>query len=190
MQIKSVMKPVLSLFLAVGCAAGTGIAGAAIANAQGLNFRWNSQDTSRFLPFSVELSNDRGNWSRYRLRLGAGDMKLAATQFAVTYPNYFDGKFDAKAVEVKTCRTLGSALSGPQGCKSVPVDEVTLDTERGRIAIYPKDPVPAGTNVELVLSNVRNPSNDGMYQLKALVESPGDVPLLRYLGMWNVSIGQ
>lgn len=185
MQPKSFVKPLLSALMAAGCVVSVG----AIANAQqGINFRWNSRDQTPFLPFNIELSNNRSNWGRYRLRIGSGDMKLAAMQLAVVYPNYFDGQFDPKSVELRLCQTLGNVLSGPKGCKTVEIDEVALEKERNRISIYPKEPVPAGSNVEMVFSNVRNPRNQGMYQLRALVQSPGDVPLPRILGMWNIEV--
>jgi hypothetical protein len=48
--------------------------------------------------------------------------------------------------------------------------------------------IPAGEQVEIVLSNVRNPPSGGMYYFNARVESPGDVPLMRYIGTWVVGI--
>ncbi|MFM6244668.1 MAG: DUF2808 domain-containing protein, partial [Dolichospermum sp.] len=40
----------------------------------------------------------------------------------------------------------------------------------------------------LVLSNVQNPSFGGVYYFNCRVLSPGDVPLLRYIGTWIISI--
>lgn len=163
----------------------------ALAQGAGLNIQWNQNPNkrARFLPFTIELSNTRNQFGRYRLRIGSEDLKLAAMQFTVGYsPKFFDGKFDPKAVEVKVCQTLGNALSNPKGCKTIDIEEVTTDLERGRISIYPKEPVPAGSNVEMSFSNVRNPRNSGLYRLDGFIETPGDVPLLRQAGSWMLEI--
>jgi len=56
------------------------------------------------------------------------------------------------------------------------------------ISVFPKDPVPAGSNVEIILSNVKNPSNGGVFYFNCRVLSPGDVPLLRDIGTWILTI--
>ena len=71
--------------------------------------------------------------------------------------------------------------------KSVPLQEVNWNKENNFIEIFPTDPVPAGSNVEIQLANVRNP-NSGVYYFNCQVLSPGDTPLLRYLGTWVISI--
>lgn len=103
-------------------------------------------------------------------------MRLAVSQFAISYPEHFKGTFDTKDIEVK--------VKG----KSVGLDEVTWDKENRTIQIFSKEPVPAGNEVELILSNVRNPSSGGMFFFNCSVMSPGDVPLMRYIGTWLVSI--
>jgi hypothetical protein len=128
------------------------------------------------LPFRLDFDGQRQSTDRYRLRLPAKKMKLAVAQFAITYPNYYKGSFDPKRVEVK--------VSG----KSVPLSEVKWDKEGRVIEIFPEEPVPAGTSVELVLSNVQNPAFGGIFYFNCQVLSPGDVPLLRYLGSWIISI--
>ncbi|MHC5728221.1 MAG: DUF2808 domain-containing protein, partial [Nostoc sp.] len=72
--------------------------------------------------------------------------------------------------------------------KAVPLSEVKWDKEAKLINIYPQEPVPAGSPVELVLSNVQNPAFGGVYYFNCQVLSPGDVPLLRYMGTWILSI--
>jgi hypothetical protein len=57
------------------------------------------------------------------------------------------------------------------------------------IEIYPQEPVAAGNNVELVLSNVKNPATGGIFYFNCLIQSSGDVPLSRYVGTWIISIG-
>ncbi len=128
------------------------------------------------LPFRLDFGGTPNTWDRYRLRIPAKKMQLAVAQFSISYPNYYRGEFDTKEVEV---RVRG---------KSVPLQEVVWDKENRVIQIYPQEPVPAGYNVELVLSNVKNPNFGGMFYFNCQILSPGDVPLLRYIGTWLLSI--
>ncbi|MDB9307184.1 DUF2808 domain-containing protein [Aphanizomenon sp. CS-733/32] len=128
------------------------------------------------LPFRLDFGGQTNSTDRYILRVPAKQMKLAVAQFAITYPDYYKGTFDPKSVEV--------IVKG----KKVPLSEVKWDKEGGVIQIFPEEPVPAGRKVELVLSNVQNPAFGGVYYFKCQVLSPGDVPLLRYLGTWIISI--
>ncbi|MEA5618173.1 DUF2808 domain-containing protein [Cronbergia sp. UHCC 0137] len=128
------------------------------------------------LPFRFDFGGQTNSTERYRLEIPAKKMKLAVAQFAITYPNYYKGIFDPQDIEVR--------IKG----KKVALSEVKWDKEGKIIQIFPQEPVPAGSKVELVLSNVQNPPNGGMYYFHCQVLSPGDVPLLRYLGTWILSI--
>lgn len=128
------------------------------------------------LPFRLDFGGRTNVWDRYRLKIPSKKMRLAVSQFAISYPEHFKGTFDTKDIEVK--------VKG----KSVGLDEVTWDKENRTIQIFSKEPVPAGNEVELILSNVRNPSSGGMFFFNCSVMSPGDVPLMRYIGTWLVSI--
>ncbi|MFM7407160.1 MAG: DUF2808 domain-containing protein [Cuspidothrix sp.] len=128
------------------------------------------------LPFRLDFGGQTNSSDRYILRIPAKKMNLAVAQFAITYPNYYEGTFDTKDVEVK--------VKG----KKVPLSEVKWDKEGRVIQIFPEEPVPAGDRVELILSNVQNPSFGGVFYFNCQVLSPGDLPLLRYLGTWIISI--
>lgn len=128
------------------------------------------------LPYRLDFGGQTDGWDRYILRIPAKKVKLAIAQFAITYPSHFKGQFDPKSVEIR--------IKG----KKVPLSEVKWEKESGRIDIFPEEPIPAGSKVEVVLSNVKNPSMGGMFYFNCQILSPGDVPLLRYLGTWIVSI--
>ncbi|MDB9375614.1 DUF2808 domain-containing protein [Nodularia sphaerocarpa] len=128
------------------------------------------------LPFRLDFGGQANGWDRYILRIPAKQMNLAAAQFAVSYPDYYEGTFDPKKVEVKV-----------RG-KNVPLNEVKWNKEARILEIFPEEPVPAGGEVQLVLSNVRNPTFGGMYHFNCQILSPGDVPMLRYVGTWLLSI--
>ncbi|BAY96097.1 hypothetical protein NIES37_00230 [Tolypothrix tenuis PCC 7101] len=128
------------------------------------------------LPYRLDFGGQSDGWDRYIFRIPANKMKLAVAQFAITYPDYYKGTFDPKEVQVK--------VKG----KAVRLSEVKWDKEGRVIEIFPEEPVPAGSRVEVELSNVKNPTFGGVYYFNCQVLSPGDVPLLRYLGSWVVSI--
>lgn len=129
------------------------------------------------LPYFLDFGGQSNSWDRYRLRIPAQKVKLAIAQIAITYPNYYKGTFDPKKIEIRVKD------------KKVPLAEVKWNKEGRVIEIFPQEPVPAGSKVEVVLSNVRNPSFGGVYYFNCQILSPGDVPLLRYLGSWVLSIG-
>ena len=180
---KSLVKPLMSAMAIATCA----VAGhSMMASAQGLpgiTFRWDNREGFNELRHAIDLNTAPGKWGRYRLKIGARDMELAVSQFTVNIPETFDGIFNEERVEVRVCSRPGTFLSRAK-CDAVEVDEVSIDREAGQIAIYPQAPVEAGKNVELVFSDVKNPSRSGIYQFNGLVEVPGDVPLLRPLGSW------
>lgn len=128
------------------------------------------------LPSRLDFGGRTNVWDRYRLKIPNKKMKLAVSQFSISYPEYYKGTFDTKDVEVK--------VKG----KSVKLDEVTWDKENRTIQIFPREPVPAGNEVELILSNVKNPSSGGMFNFNCSVMSPGDVPLMRFIGTWVLDI--
>ena len=128
------------------------------------------------LPFKLDFGGHSSGWDRYRLRIPAKKLNLAVAQFAISYPDYYKGKFDTDKIEVR--------IKG----KAVPLQEVIWDKENHKVEIYPKEPIPAGSRVELVFSNVKNPNSGGTFYFNCQIQTPGDVPLLRYLGTWIVSI--
>lgn len=121
-------------------------------------------------------SGRAGRWDRYKLRIPANKLNLAVALISITYPEYYKGKFDADKIEV---RIKGEAVE---------LEDVVWDAENNFIEIYPSEPIPAGNKLEIVLSNVKNPTFGGMYHFNANIRTPGDVPLLRYVGTWVLSI--
>jgi hypothetical protein len=130
------------------------------------------------LRYYLDYGGRPNGWDRYRLRIPAKKMELGVAQFAISYPDYYDGKFDPDAIEVR--------VDG----ESLPLSEVNWDKENHLVQIYMEEPVPAGEKVELVFSNVKNPPFGGTYYFECRVLTPGDVPLPRYLGTWILSIGR
>lgn len=114
---------------------------------------------------------------RYHLRLPADRIERAVEQFIVSYPDSYDARFDDEEIEVR--------VDGD----SIPLDEVRWDQENRIVEIFPTEPVPANTRVEIVFSNVYNPRTPGTHYFNALLRYAGDIPLASYAGTWIISIG-
>jgi hypothetical protein len=125
----------------------------------------------------MDFDGTPGTTDRYRLRIPAKKMEFAVEEFSITYPDTYKGEFDPDEIAVK--------VNGDE----VPLSDTTWDSENRIIEIYPQTPVPANSRVELVLSQVRNPNRIGTHYFNAMVRSPGDLPLMRYVGTWILTIG-
>jgi hypothetical protein len=128
------------------------------------------------LPFRLDFGGQTNGWDRYRLKITNKKLNTAVAHFVITYPEYYKGTFDPKKVEVNVRN------------KKVALSEVKWDKENRVLEIYPQEPIPAGNNVEVILSNVKNPASGGIFYFNCSVQSPGDVPLSRYVGTWIISI--
>ncbi|MBR8832869.1 MAG: DUF2808 domain-containing protein [Stigonema ocellatum SAG 48.90 = DSM 106950] len=128
------------------------------------------------LSYRLDFGGQPNGWDRYRLRVSHKKLKIAVAHFVISYPEYYKGTFDPKNMEIH--------VKG----KKVPLSDVKWDKENHVIEIYPQEAVPAGSDVEIILSNVKNPNFGGVFYFNCSVQSPGDVPLSRYIGTWIISI--
>lgn len=151
----------------------------AIVNAQGLPGLTIFSGVDREFQLGYRLDNGgrTGRMDRYRLRIPNDKVTQAVEQLVVSYPDSFRGRFDQDEIEI---RIDGDAI---------PLDEVNWDQENRVIEIFPTDPVPANTRIEVVMSNVRNPRTAGTHYFNALVRYSGDIPLATYVGTWIIGIG-
>lgn len=168
---------VFSAFALAGCLA-TSLALPSLAQGlPGLTI-FSGIDRANQLGYRLDNSGRPSIRDRYRLRIPPDKMTLAAAQIAITYPVTYEGTFDPNRVEVRV------------GGDEVALENVEWDRENRVINIFPAQPIPARSRVEVRLSNVRNPIRGGTHYFNAMVRSPGDLPMLRYVGTWIISIGE
>jgi len=142
----------------------------------GFSFNW-SGDVPRSRQLSYRLDSGSPNrWDRYRLKVRP--QKLPISQLSISYPDYYRGKFDPDAMDLR--------IDG----ENVALAKVNWDKENRLIEFTPAQPIPADTPIEVVLSNVKNPAGGGMYFFNARISSPGGVPLPQYIGTWMLSISK
>jgi Protein of unknown function (DUF2808) len=122
-------------------------------------------------------SGNRNSTDSYRLTLpGTKINRLGAAQIQITYPEYYKGKFDDKAVEIFV------------DDKAIPVQAVEWDRENRMVNITLEKQLKTRKDIQVVLNNVQNPDNGGMYNFTAQVRSSTEFPLARYVGTWTLSI--
>jgi Protein of unknown function (DUF2808) len=130
------------------------------------------------LPYYLDFGVGPDKWERYRLSIPAKKMTSGASKFFITYPDYYDGKFDSEAIEVKVKN------------QSMPIEEVYWDKESRIIEIDLKEPIKASEKVEIVLSNVKNPKFGGTYYFHCQLMAAQDLPIRLHVGTWIVDINQ
>jgi Protein of unknown function (DUF2808) len=133
-------------------------------------------DPSNQLSFRLDSGN-RNTTDRYHLTIpGSKINRLGAAQIQITYPDYYKGKFDDKAIEVFV------------GGKAIPVAAVQWDRERQTVQIDLAKQIKTKGDIEVVLNNVQNPDSGGMYYFTCQVKSSSEFPLARYIGTWILNI--
>jgi len=133
-------------------------------------------DPSNQLSYRLDSGN-RNTTDRYRLKIpGSKINRLGAAQIQITYPDYYKGKFDDKAVEVFV------------GDKSIPVQAVQWNPAAQTLEINLAQRIKTKNDIEVVLNNVQNPDGGGMYYFTCQVKSSAEFPLARYVGTWILNI--
>lgn len=136
------------------------------------------KDDVDVLNYYLDFGGQAKARDRYRLRIPGKKLPSGAIKFMISYPDYFDGKFDTDKIEVR--------LKGDKK-QSLPLREVIWDEENRRVNIELEEPLKKNTKVELVFSNVRNPEV-GTYYFFAQVIPATDIPAPQQLGAWVLSI--
>ena len=181
----------------IGAAAMTGLAfivptdtitPGATAKAQGspglMEFRWDTDNNYRKLYYfqTSTIENDRSEWY---LTLRAKDRKTAVLKLTVTVPDYFDAKLKPRRMSL--CRTsTGSMMSRTKCLETIPATIEVNDTQTA-IEVFPDKPLPMDGDYSLRIK-LFNPQGNRMYQLNALIQAPGDVPMSGYAGSWLIDV--
>ena len=158
------------------------------AKAQGtpglIEFRWDTNNNYRKLYYfqTSTIENDRSEWY---LTLRARDRKTAVLKLTVTVPDYFDAKLKPRRMSV--CRTsAGSMMSRTKCLETIPATIEVNDTQTA-IEVFPDKPLPMDGDYSLRIK-LFNPQGNRMYQLNALIQAPGDVPMSGYAGSWLIDV--
>lgn len=166
----------LGILALSGCLA-TGWSAAVAQSNPGLTI-FSGVERENLLNYHLDFGGQPGNFDRYRLRIPAKKMTQGASRFFISYPDYYDGKFDPDEIEVR--------IEG----ESLPLREVNWDKESRIVEIDLEQPITESKKVEIVFSNVKNPPFGGTYYFNAQAIAAGDVPIRQHLGTWIISINR
>ncbi len=149
-----------------------------------LEFRWDDSTPYKKL-YYTQSSSEKRDRSTYYLALRPRDRKTAILKLKINFPDYFDAKIKPKKLSL--CRIeLGGMLSRTKCIEKIPaIFEVAND--QAFIEVFPDQPIPVEDSYAVVMK-IFNPSQTGMFQLNAIGQSPGDIPISSYLGSWNIDI--
>ena len=130
------------------------------------------------LDYYLDFGGSAKQRDRYRLRIPKKKLTNGATQFVISYPDYFDGKFDTDSIEVR-----------PNGDKkeSLALKNVVWDEENRLIQIDLAEPLLDAKKVEIVMSGTKNP-DVGTYYFYGQVSPAVNAPVPERVGAWVISI--
>ncbi len=147
-------------------------------------YRWDNSTKYKRL-YYLQGSRERRDRSTYYLVLKPNDRRTAILKLKIKFPEYFDSRISTNKLSL--CQvSLGGMLARTRCKKKIPaVFEVSKDPSQ--IEVFPDTPIPVEDSYAIVMK-IFNPTQAGMYQLNASVQSPGDVPVSSYIGTWNIDI--
>jgi hypothetical protein len=149
-----------------------------------MEFRWDNNDGYKKLYYyqTSAIQNDRADWY---LTLREKDRKTAMLKLTVTVPDFFDAKL--KPERMSLCRTSrGSMMSRSKCLEEIPAT-IEVNEDQTAIEVFPDQPVPMEGDYSLRIK-LFNPKGKRMYQLNALIQAPGDVPMSGYVGSWLIDM--
>ena len=152
---------------------------------QGLEFQWDQDPAYRKLRF-LQSSKERLDRAKYFFFLRSRDRKTAILKLKITVPESFDATIKQRKLsfcEVK----MGGFAERTRCVKDIPAI-IEVDADQRNIEIFPNKPIPTDKKTYALVMKIFNPRKNGMFQLSAFSQSPGDLPISQYLGTWNISI--
>lgn len=136
-------------------------------------------DPENRLAYSIDRNRPFSPNARYYLRVGSNKLPQDVLEMEITYPENFRGEIKGDSIELRQGRYRGDSV--------IETDEIIWDQENRRIEIYPSAPIPAGTNLVVVLSNIRNPREYGVHYFNLRMMYEGGVTR-QYAGTWALEV--
>jgi Protein of unknown function (DUF2808) len=133
-------------------------------------------ERKNILDYHLDFGGEPGGWDRYRLYIPGKKLSEGATKFYVTYPDYYQGTFNPDSIEVRI------------DDEPLPLHAVNWDKESRIIEIELENALTATRDVEIVMSNVKNPTFGGTFYFTCQAMAAGSVPVRLYLGTWILTI--
>jgi len=114
------------------------------------------------------------------------DRETAILKLSLKFPDNF--KATLKPKKISLCKVkIGGYRSRTKCIKEVP-SVIEIDKNMKNIDIYPNQAIPADKSSYAVVLKMFNPRTQGMYQINAFSQSPGELPISLYLGSYLMEI--
>ena len=151
-----------------------------------LEFRWEQDENYKKL-YYYQSSKDRRARSTYYLVMSPKRRKTAILKLTINFPKHFDSNIKTKKLSLCRIQT-GGTLERTKCKEKIPaIFEVTKGKQTS-IEVFPNQPIPVDKEGYAVVMKIFNPTRAGMFQVNALSQSPGAMPISRYIGSWNIDI--
>lgn len=149
-----------------------------------MSYRWeNSRDFRSLTCFMTETTRLRR--SEYYLKLRQKDRNKAILKLSITLPENFDSKINPK--QVRLCEMSDGGMLSRTRCEKVIPATVEVSANGRAIEIFPDTPVSDKGTIGVHMT-LFNPFTATMFQLNAMAQAPGDLPVSEYLGSWTIQI--
>ncbi len=126
------------------------------------------------LSYRLDFRGIRGRLDRYRLTIPPQNVAVAEVQ--INGDRNFDARIDPENVRLEV-----------EG-NPVDLEAVYWNEEFRSLEVVARQPIAAGQEMQLILSNLRNPESAGIYRLEARVRGTEPNPLFRNVGNWLITI--
>ncbi|WOD39197.1 DUF2808 domain-containing protein [Nodosilinea sp. E11] len=139
-------------------------------------------ETEYRLGYLIDFNYPFSTNARYYLNIMRTKLPRDVISLEIDYPDTFTeigGRFDPNAIELRSGDWRGRDV--------IPVKAIDWIEAENRIEIIPEAPIPANTNLVVVMSNVRNPRRYGYHYFNLRMMFQGDV-VNQYAGTWPMEI--
>lgn len=134
------------------------------------------------LRYLIDFNYPHSSDSRYYLNIMRTKLPRDVISLEIDYPDTFTevgGRINPDEIELRSGDYRGRDV--------IPLKVADVFPDENRIEIIPEEPIPANTNLVVVLSNVRNPRRYGYHYFNLRMMYQGDV-IDQYAGTWPMEI--
>ncbi|HZG39654.1 MAG TPA: DUF2808 domain-containing protein [Nodosilinea sp.] len=174
-------------FAALGLAAVAAAVGLSIALPQPIQAQtgltiFGGVDAEFRLGYLIDFNRPHSSNARYYLNIMRTKLPRDVISLEIDYPETFTeigGRIDPNKIELRSGDWRGRDV--------IPLKAADLIEGENRIELIPAEPIPANTNLVVVLSDVRNPRRYGYHYFNLRMMYQGDV-INQYVGTWPMEI--
>ena len=153
---------------------------------QGLfEHQWDPEPGYKRLKY-YQSSSERLERATYYLFLRGKERKEDIVKLTIAVPDYFEAKIKTKKLSL--CKVKVGGYTDRTRCIENIPSLIEVNDKQTTIEIFPEKPIPYNKDNYAVVMKIFNPRKRGMFQLRALSQQAGEIPISTYLGTWNIDV--